>query len=454
MDKRVQFVVTLALALVMGSVPVAFADNRVALVIGNGAYRNAVHLPNPPNDARAVANSLTRSGFDVILGLDLDKNRTDELAIQFARKAREADVAVFYYSGHAMQFSGINYLVPVDAKLTDEADLRRLMRVDEIVVDLQQAKNLRILVLDACRDNPLADTLKRSIGLTRSASMQHGLAKIDSPQGMIVAYATQAGQTAEDGEGQHSPYTAAFLKHIETQEEIGTVFRRIASDVYDKTKHAQLPEVSLSLIGEFYLQGKPPSTSVAAPISSPEKSEPCASAEAHWKSAEAIGTKASYEDHVSRFGNCAFAGLARAKLAALSSPGVTVLKPPTTVAIDTDGVGNWETTVPNNRGLARWILDIQANGTYHFRSEGPGAARVHQGKMTLGDGHWTLHATRGLSGWDDGGTYEFRDPNTLVMTGRLGTGVWRRVGVPARDQMIERAPPRAGENSTDAVTGR
>ena len=166
-------------------------------------------------------------------------------------------MALFYYSGHAMQFGGVNYLMPVDAKLSDEADLRRMARVDDILADLQQAKNLRILVLDSCRDNPFAEQLKRSIGLTRAASLQRGLARIDTPQGMIVAFSTQAQQTAEDGAGRNSPYTAAFLKHIEEPGEIGLLFRRISTDVYEATGHKQLPELSLSMIGEYYLRGEP-----------------------------------------------------------------------------------------------------------------------------------------------------------------------------------------------------
>ena len=125
----------------------------------------------------------------------------DAAAVRFARAARDADVALFYYSGHAMQYAGINYLLPIDAKLTDEADLRLLERVDDIMIDLQRAKNLRILVLDSCRDNPLAEELKRSNGTTRAMSVSRGLAKIDNPEGLIVAYATQAGRTAEDGTG-------------------------------------------------------------------------------------------------------------------------------------------------------------------------------------------------------------------------------------------------------------
>jgi uncharacterized caspase-like protein len=225
-------------AIIFVSVAPAAAEKRVALVIGNGAYENVPHLPNPPNDAKDVADALQRSGFDTTLGIDLDKAAMDAAAVRFARAARDADVALFYYSGHAMQYAGINYLAPTGAKLTDEADLRLLERVDDIVADLQRAKNLRILVLDSCRDNPLAEELKRSIGTTRGISIGRGLAKIDSPEGLIVAYATQAGRTAEDGTGRHSPFTTAFLKYIETPEEIGTIFRKISADVCNQTKRA------------------------------------------------------------------------------------------------------------------------------------------------------------------------------------------------------------------------
>ncbi|HUD86050.1 MAG TPA: caspase family protein, partial [Xanthobacteraceae bacterium] len=153
----------------------ALAETRVALVIGNGAYKTVPRLPNPANDAEDVAAALGRSGFETILATDLDKAGMDEATIRFARKARNADVAMFYYSGHALQFGGVNYLAPVDAKLADEADLRRMVRVDDIVADLQQARKLRILVLDSCRDNPLADELRRSIGATRAIPLQRGL---------------------------------------------------------------------------------------------------------------------------------------------------------------------------------------------------------------------------------------------------------------------------------------
>jgi hypothetical protein len=233
----------------------ASAETRVALVIGNGAYKNAGLLKNPRNDATDVAASLNRMGFKTIVGLDLDKAAMEDIEIRFDRAARDADVAMFYYSGHAIQYAGANYLLPTDAQISDAADLRRLARVDDVVADLQQAKGLRILVLDSCRDNPLADELKRSLGITRSALVERGLARINSPQGMIIAYSTQAGQTADDGQGRNSPYTSAFLEQIEKPAEIGTIFQRITIEVFRSTPKKQLPELSLSLTDEYYLNG-------------------------------------------------------------------------------------------------------------------------------------------------------------------------------------------------------
>jgi Caspase domain len=296
----------------------ANAEKRIALVIGNGAYKNAPKLQNPPNDAADVAAALGRSGFDIIFETNLDQIGMQDASIRFAREARTADVALFYYSGHALQFAGINYLVPVDADLRDEADLRRMARADEILGDLQQAKNLRILVLDACRDNPFAEDLKRSIGRSRSANVGRGLAKMESPNGTIISYATQSGRTADDGSGRNSPYTSAFLKHIEDKDNITTVFQHVGAKVYEDTKGSQVPELSLSFFGEVYLNGKIENTTASESISVPI--DPCASAADHWRSAEAVGTIAGFEDHTLRFPTCAFVGLAKSRIAALSKP--------------------------------------------------------------------------------------------------------------------------------------
>jgi len=380
----------------------ASADTRVALVIGNGAYVSTAQLPNPSHDAEDVTASLKRSGFEVFQGIDLRQADMQDLTIRFARAAARADVALFYYSGHAMQYNGVNYLMPVDAVLTDEADLKRFVRVDDIVNDLQQAKNLRILVLDSCRDNPLAETLKRSA--TRAASVGRGLSKVEAPRGTIVSFSTQSGQVAADGTGRNSPYTTAFLKHIEEPQEIGDVFRDISSDVYDSSGKSQLPELSLSIIGKFYLNG-PVSVTVApaAPQAAP-RADPCAAAEAHWKAADGIGTLGAYEDHLARFPNCIFANLAKARIEGLKQK--TALAPATAPRTggSKDFDGSWDVTLNcaatgKAQGFTRALAATVANGVFHAEAQGPGnnINRLEIDGQIPADGKTTLSA-RGTTG--------------------------------------------------------
>ncbi|MCS3729864.1 caspase family protein [Bradyrhizobium betae] len=393
---------SLALLVCWLCVAPASADTRVALVIGNGAYASTAQLPNPAHDAEDVAISLKHSGFEVFQGIDLRQADMQDLTIRFARAASRADVALFYYSGHAMQYNGVNYLMPVDAVLTDEADLKRFVRVDDIVNDLQQAKNLRILVLDSCRDNPLAETLKRSA--TRAASVGHGLSKVEAPRGTIVSFSTQSGQTAADGSGRNSPYTTAFLKHIEEPQEIGDVFRDISSDVYDSSGKTQLPELSLSIIGKFYLNG-PVSVTVApaAPQAAP-KADPCAAAEAHWKAADGIGTLGAYEDHLARFPNCIFATLAKARVEGLKQK--TALAPAAGnagIGGSKDFDGNWDVTLNcqtsgKAQGFTRALAATVTNGVFHAEAQGPsGVNRLEIDGQIQADGKTTLSA-RGTTG--------------------------------------------------------
>ncbi|HXL66554.1 MAG TPA: caspase family protein [Xanthobacteraceae bacterium] len=363
--RRCASLVVVAILFLSVAATAARADNRVALVIGNGAYVHVPHLPNPTHDAEDVAAALRRTGFETILGTDLDQAGMQNAAIRFARAARSADVAVFYYSGHAMQYAGVNYLVPIDAELHDEADLRRMARVDDILADLQQARNLRILVLDSCRDNPLADELKRSVGSTRGVSIGRGLAKIESPDGTIIAYSTQAGRTAEDGSERNSPYTAAFLQHIEDKDDVATVFHRIGANVYQTTQGKQVPELSISFFGEFYLNGKLQVTVAPAAPSAP--ADPCAAAESHWKSAEAIGTIDAYRDHLARFPNCTFAELAKARIESLNKKMAIVAPPPTAVvppdgaALRTGLVGYWPLDAGSTNMATNTAQDLSGN---------------------------------------------------------------------------------------------
>ncbi|GKQ51224.1 caspase family protein [Bradyrhizobium sp. Ce-3] len=237
----------------------ASAERRVALVIGNSAYRNTVQLPNPRNDATDVARMLRGAGFEVVEGVDLDKHGMDDAFRRFADAAAGADAALFFYGGHGFQFQGANYLVPVDARLTGAADIgAQMARVDDILADLQRASGVRILMLDACRDNPLADQLLAQANPARAVTIVRGLARIKQTAGTVIAYSTQPGAVAADGEGRNSPFAAAFIREVsQPGVEIGPLFRHVAGDVYRATNERQLPEVTFSLLGDFYFIGRP-----------------------------------------------------------------------------------------------------------------------------------------------------------------------------------------------------
>jgi tetratricopeptide (TPR) repeat protein len=227
---------------------------RVALVIGNGKYQFATPLPNPPNDASDIANALRKLGFDVVEGRDLDRPGMDNAIRQFSRKLDGADIALFFYAGHGLQVNGKNYLVPVDAKLERPGDLALdAVDIGNVLAQMEAEKRVNLIFLDACRDNPLARSLARSLG-TRSSAVGQGLASIQSAIGTMIAYATQPDNVALDGEGRNSPFTTALLKHIVTPGlEIGTLMRRVRADVIAATREKQVPWDHSSLVGDVIL---------------------------------------------------------------------------------------------------------------------------------------------------------------------------------------------------------
>jgi len=246
--------VALAVVLWAGA---AWAERRVALVIGNSQYKNAsLALTNPKNDAEDVAAMLRTLGFEVIHTTDASKRDFDLAMTKFARLAIDADSALFYYAGHALQYQGQNYLMPTDVELEDEFSLRyQTVSLDDVRASLEQARGAKIMILDACRNNPLVDRLgRRMSGVTRNIAAVRGLARIDKGQGMVVVYATAADEVAKDGSGRNSPFTAALLKRLgDAGLEIATMFRRVAADVVEQTDGQQRPELLISLISEYYL---------------------------------------------------------------------------------------------------------------------------------------------------------------------------------------------------------
>src|SRR6516165_4785610 len=229
----------------------AFADGRVALVIGNSAYQNAPTLPNPKRDAQAIAATLKKGGYTVVSANDVGNLQFKRAVRQFEDAAANAEIAVVFYAGHGIEVGGINYMIPVDAKLASDRDAEdEAITLDRIVSSVDGAKQLGLVILDACRDNPFISKMKRP----RTAAMRAvtaGLALVEpTARNTLIAYAAKAGFAAEDGDREHSPFTESLLKHLfEPGRDIRFAFGYIRDEVYESTGHRQEPYVSGSLGG-------------------------------------------------------------------------------------------------------------------------------------------------------------------------------------------------------------
>src|SRR4029077_1415134 len=206
-------------------------------------------------------------GFDVVLGVDVDKRDFDARIRSFTELLENADVAIFFYAGHGLQVAGRNYLIPVDAKLQGERDLDfDAVNLDFIMkqMELGRADKTNIVFLDACRDNPFSQNLARSMG-TRSVSIGKGLAQVETGVGTFIAYSTQPGNVALDGSGANSPFTAALSKHVrEPGRDLTSVMIETRKDVLAATKGKQVPWDHSALTGEFYFQPTEAQRSAAA----------------------------------------------------------------------------------------------------------------------------------------------------------------------------------------------
>ena len=228
----------------------AFADKRVAFVIGNSSYQNVGALTNPANDAAAITEMFRKAAFDVVESRRDLKNTEMRRALRdFTDKARDADIAVIYYAGHGVEIDGTNYLIPVDAVLERDTDAYdEAIALDRILQAIEPARQLRLVILDACRDNPFAKSMKRTVA---SRSLGRGLAGVEpSKPNTLIAFAAKGGSTASDGDSRNSPFTTALLKHLATPGlELGKAFRLVRDDVMSATANKQEPFVYGSLGG-------------------------------------------------------------------------------------------------------------------------------------------------------------------------------------------------------------
>jgi uncharacterized caspase-like protein len=298
----------LAVGLVLACQP-ALAGKRVALVLGNSAYENVPPLPNPVNDAGLIADTLKSAGFDLVdFRQNLSAQQTRRALRDFADKAGGADIALIYYAGHGIEVDGGNYLIPVDAKLERDNDVfDEAFSLDRVLLAVEPAKQLRLVILDACRDNPFARTMKRTVA---SRAIGRGLAKIEpnSPN-TLIAYSAKAGSTAQDGDGKNSPFSTALSRHLTTPGlDVRKAFGFVRDDVLKSTRNQQEPFVYGSLGGEDVALVPAPKPAASPPTN------PQADARRDYELALQIGNKPAFNAFLAQHPEGFYASLARLQL--------------------------------------------------------------------------------------------------------------------------------------------
>ena len=305
-----------AAVLVLGYEP-ALAEKRVALVLGNSAYQNVAPLTNPVNDSAKIAETLKSAGFDVVDSRrDLPAAETKRALRDFADRARDADIAVVYYAGHGIEVDGSNYLIPVDARLERDTDIYdEALSLDRILIAIEPAKKLRLVILDACRDNPFAKTMKRTVA-TRAVGQ--GLAKIEptSPN-VLIAYSAKAGSTAADGDGKNSPFTSALANHLTKPGlDVRRAFGFVRDEVLKTTGNRQEPFVYGSLGGDDV--ALVPAPARAAPEAAVVPAAPALSAQGEvrrdYELALQIGNRNALNAFLAQYPDGFYASLAKLQL--------------------------------------------------------------------------------------------------------------------------------------------
>src|SRR6201994_1326069 len=324
------WIAALSVAALVGSCNAAFADKRVAFVVGNAAYRNVPQLPNPAIDAKAMASVLRNVGFDVVEGTNLTRDKMTEKLLDFGKKAEGADVAVFFYAGHGIAVNNTNYLLPIDADLKSEMDVKlgAAINVDLTLEQTMADAKVKLVFLDACRDNPFAARI-RSAKATRSVSVNSGLAEMKSGEGTLIAFATGPGQTALDGDvGNHSPFTRALISNIaKPGVEIQQAMTKVRAQVNEETNKNQLPWGHTNLIGEVYLSPKAAaadkpaaSTDVSAPANV-ASAAPTAMEVEFWRSVKDSNKPEELNAYLTNYPNGAFKALALGRIGKLQDNG-------------------------------------------------------------------------------------------------------------------------------------
>src|SRR5215471_17844014 len=315
----------------------AIAERRVALVVGNAQYAHTPALPNPRNDAQDIADTLRKVGFEVTLGYDLDQTKFARIIDDFARALEGADVGLFFYAGHGLQVNEKNYLVSTEAKLESTFLVpSETIELDAIIRLMEAKAGTNLIFLDACRNNPLTDILKRNLAaINRAITVGRGLARIE-PTGRdtLVAFSAAPGQEAADGHGRNSPFTASLLRHLPKPGlEVSVMLKEVTADVRRETNNAQRPQQLSDMSRTFYFVNAepatlpppypPPQAGVGSALVAP--ADPADPVEvAFWQSAAAANECESIRAYLRRFPNGKFVDLARIAERRLCKAGLEV----------------------------------------------------------------------------------------------------------------------------------
>jgi hypothetical protein len=306
----------------------AQAERRVAMVVGNAAYKNATTLRNPINDATDVAGTLKNLGFDVILATNLDQQEFARTIEKFAHALDDADVGLFFYAGHGLQMNEKNYLVSTNAKLESEFLLSsETIELDAIVRLMESKAAVNLVFLDACRNNPLAENLRRSLtSLKRAVNMGRGLARVEvSGRDTLVAFAAAPGQEASDGADRNSPFSGALLRHLpQPGLEVSVMLKEVAADVRRETRGGQRPQQLTDMTKTFYFakeepvaraKVEPPAMPVPAPpappVSATAPGDDRALDMAYWGAAQSSNDCEAVRAYLRRFPQGIFVELAK-----------------------------------------------------------------------------------------------------------------------------------------------
>lgn len=310
-----QIIALLCALIALGQPTAAQAQKRVALVIGNSAYQNTSELRNPSHDATDMAGALTRLGFQVTDGRDLDKRAMERTIRQFGLALEGADIALFFYAGHGVQVGGQNHLIPIDARLASEGDIDfETLPLSLVLKQMEREAKTSLVLLDACRDNPLVRNLARSMG-TRAITIGTGLAEVKTGIGTLIGFSTQPGNVAADGIGRNSPYAGALLKHIENSgKDVSGMLVDVRNDVLKATNGTQVPWEHTSLTGQVYFRPEaaaPPEPSAPTPASPSGRNYDKEMEIAFWNAVKDSKSPPVLKTYLDRFPKGTFAGLAR-----------------------------------------------------------------------------------------------------------------------------------------------